>query len=105
MGSHTRCVNGLRLKVNPATMPCMAKVGYTPWAAKGLASLPRPIMARVLAIVDRLGDWPTVSGAKLLRGKLAGHWRIRTGGYRVVFRVIGDYVEIVAIDNRRDVYE
>jgi len=97
-------IKALMPKVNRDRIGDMATVGYTPAAAEGLVGLRNPILARVLAVVERLRKWPDVSGAKPLRGKLAGCWRIRTGAYRVVFRVIGDYVEIVAIDNRRDVY-
>jgi len=38
-------------------------------------------------LVVRLGQWPNVSGVKSLRGDLAGHYRLRTGDYRLQFRV------------------
>jgi mRNA interferase RelE/StbE len=37
-------------------------------------------------LIVRLEQWPNVSGAKPLSGKLAGRWRMRTGDYRVQFR-------------------
>jgi len=54
-----------------------------------LPDLPRVIQARVTKVFARLGNWPEVSGAKSLSGNLAGCYRIRTGDYRVQFRVEG----------------
>jgi mRNA-degrading endonuclease RelE of RelBE toxin-antitoxin system len=45
-----------------------------------------------------------VSGAKALVGPLAGNFRIRTGAYRIVFRVAGDKAIVWKIGNRKDVY-
>jgi hypothetical protein len=38
-------------------------------------------------LVDRLEKWPVVSGVKWLKGNLAGKARLRTGDYRLQFRV------------------
>jgi mRNA-degrading endonuclease RelE of RelBE toxin-antitoxin system len=35
---------------------------------------------------------------------LAGNFRIRTGDYRIVFRVVGDKVIVWKIGDRKDVY-
>jgi mRNA-degrading endonuclease RelE of RelBE toxin-antitoxin system len=80
-------------------------VELTPEAAGQLDRLPRVIHARVLEIIGRLERWPEVSGAKPMVRELKGSFRIRTGAYRVVFRVRGQRVIIWRIDNRRDVYE
>ncbi|HET6880983.1 MAG TPA: type II toxin-antitoxin system RelE/ParE family toxin [Pirellulales bacterium] len=64
----------------------MATVVLTPEAAEQLDALPNPIHGRVLRLIVRLEQWPNVSGAKPLSGKLAGRWRMRTGDYRVQFR-------------------
>lgn len=45
------------------------------------------IIARIYKLVERLKGWPRVSGAKPLTGKLAGKYRMRTGDYRLQFRV------------------
>ena len=45
-------------------------------AADDLEDLPLVIHARVLRIFERLRHWPTVSGVKPLRGRLAGHYRM-----------------------------
>jgi mRNA-degrading endonuclease RelE of RelBE toxin-antitoxin system len=46
-----------------------------------------------------------VSGAKPLRHALAGRYRIRTGGYRVQFRVAGDEVIVEKIGDRDGFYD
>jgi mRNA-degrading endonuclease RelE of RelBE toxin-antitoxin system len=83
----------------------MAKVTYEREAVEQLAELPNVILARLENIVARLQNWPDVSGAKPLRGDLAGHYRIRTGDYRVQFRVVGDEVMIERIGHRDGFYE
>jgi len=69
--------------------------------------LPVVVRDRVAGVFDRLRRWPEVSGAKPLRGRLKGHWRVRTGDWRVVFRVAEAerLIRVTRVDNRRDVYE
>lgn len=83
----------------------MARVSFTPAAARQLDALPLAIRARVLAIVERLQHWPRVSGAKPLRGALAGRHRVRTGDYRVQFHVRVDHVIIERVGHRDGFYE
>ena len=83
----------------------MAKVVLTPAAAESLEDLPPVIHTRVLLLLERLASWPVVSGAKPLRGPLAGRYRIRTGDYRVQFRVEGKAVFVEKIGHRDRFYE
>jgi mRNA-degrading endonuclease RelE of RelBE toxin-antitoxin system len=80
-------------------------VVITPEAAAQIQSLPMTIRARLLSIVARLQRWPEVSGAKPLRGNLAGHFRIRTGDYRIQFRVSGERLIIEKAGHRDGFYE
>jgi mRNA-degrading endonuclease RelE of RelBE toxin-antitoxin system len=73
-------------------------------AAKQLGELPKPIKSRVIELISRLADWPGVSGAKPLSGKLAGHFRLRTGNYRLQFRLDGDSVVIEQVGHRDGFY-
>ena len=82
-----------------------ARVEITPNALEQAEALSEPIYSRVLAIVERLKNWPMVSGAKPLRGKLANHYRIRTGDYRVQFRIEGSTVIVERIGHRDGFYE
>lgn len=72
--------------------------------------LPLLMKGRVAEVFVRLERWPAVSGHKALTGSLKGSWRIRSGDYRVVFRVVTDAatkattITVWKIGNRRDLY-
>ena len=83
----------------------MTRVEITPEALGQAQELSEPIYSRVIAVIERLENWPAVSGAKPLRHALAGHYRIRTGDYRVQFRVEGDRVVVERIGHRDRFYE
>ena len=83
----------------------MANVFVTPDARKELAKLPTVIRQRVRKLFQRLQAWPNVSGAKPLSGDLAGWYRLRTGDYRIRFRVKGEAVTVDKIGHRSDFYE
>jgi mRNA-degrading endonuclease RelE of RelBE toxin-antitoxin system len=80
-------------------------VRITPEAEADLLVVPMTLRPRIGAIVTRLKQWPNVSGVKPLRGNWAGHFRIRTGDWRVVFQPVGRDVVIVRIQNRSEVYD
>jgi mRNA interferase RelE/StbE len=67
--------------------------------------LPPLIKERVRKVFRRLAGWPDVSGAKPLTGNLAGWYRMRTGDYRLRFRVKGDKVIVGKIGHRKDIYD
>jgi mRNA-degrading endonuclease RelE of RelBE toxin-antitoxin system len=73
-------------------------------ARRRLERLPVSIKVRVLDIFMRLARWPQVSGAKPLRGRLAGQYRMRTGDDRVQFRVEPNRIVIVHIGHREGFY-
>ena len=69
-------------------------------AQRDVAELPIVIRARLHGVFQRLERWPEVSGAKPMRGELAGHYRLRTGDYRILLRVDGDRVLVERIGHR-----
>ena len=83
----------------------MAIVKMTKEAAVQYAELTKTIRERVRKLVERLEEWPEVSGAKALSGDLAGWYRLRTGDYRVRFYVKDETVVIAKIGHRSDFYE
>ena len=83
----------------------MVHVILEPEAAEQLGKLPERIKSRVVGIIERLRQWPRVSGAKPLRGTLAGHYRIRTGDYRIQFRIHGNEVVIERMGHRDRFYD
>ena len=78
-------------------------------AQRQLNALPLTIRGRVAGVFARLAEWPDVSGAKPLAGDFRGSFRVRTGDYRVIFRVENPRaarpaVVVWRIGDRRDVY-
>jgi mRNA-degrading endonuclease RelE of RelBE toxin-antitoxin system len=69
-----------------------------------LTDLPRVLRERVGRLFQRLEAWPEVSGAKPLTGNLAGCYRLRTGDYRVRFRVEGETIIVDKIGHRSKFY-
>ncbi len=80
-------------------------VVFTSAAVRQLDKLPKVIRARMYRLVERLGKWPDVSGAKALTGNLAGKYRLRTGDYRLLFHVEAERLVIERIGHRDDFYE
>jgi mRNA-degrading endonuclease RelE of RelBE toxin-antitoxin system len=74
-------------------------------AFREIERLPPRIHLRVLTVLERLDRWPNVSGAKPLRGDLAGHYRVRTGDYRVQFHLEGDTVVVEKVGHRDGFYD
>lgn len=83
----------------------MATVAFTPPGREQFDDLPRPMQMRMLDLFERLRAWPEVSGVKALRGNLAGHYRLRTGDYRLQFRVEGETVFLERMGHRDRFYE
>ena len=80
-------------------------VRLTATAREQLTQLPKSIRARIYSLLERLEKWPNVSGAKPLRGNLAGRYRLRTGDFRMQFRVVDNVVIIEQIGHRDGFYE
>ena len=83
----------------------MAQVTMTAEAAGQFSALPKAIKQRVTRLLERLNNWPNASGAKRLSGELANHYRLRTGDYRLQFRVAGERVIVEKIGHRDGFYE
>ena len=81
------------------------EVSITPEALEQARRLPSRIHARVIRLVERLRSWPAVSGAKPLSGRLAGHFRMRTGDYQAQFRVKRGRIVVEKIGHRDGFYD
>jgi mRNA-degrading endonuclease RelE of RelBE toxin-antitoxin system len=89
------------------------RVLITREAQEEFRDLPAEMKFRVQEIIERLRNWPDVSGAKGLGKGLAGQYRIRTGKYRVQFRTEKTkedekeviVVTIVKVGHREGFYE
>jgi len=80
-------------------------VRLTATAREQLEQLPKSIRARMYDLLERLEKWPNISGARPLRGSLAGRYRLRTGDFRMQFRVVNNVVIVERIGHRDRFYE
>jgi mRNA interferase RelE/StbE len=55
------------------------------------------------AIEERLAVQPEAYGKPLQRS-LKGYWKLRVGDFRVVFKIIGDEILILAVMHRKNIY-
>jgi len=81
------------------------EVTVTPSAAREFDRLPMTIQGRMIRVFERLRDYPAVSGVKALTGELAGRFRVRTGDYRIQFRVKGNCIIVEKVGHRDGFYE
>src|SRR5947209_8773827 len=65
----------------------MANVEVPADVRQEIRDLPAPIVTRVTRLLERLTNSPHVSGAKPLRRDRSARYRLRTGDYRLQFRV------------------
>ncbi len=80
-------------------------VRLTATAREQLVQLPKSIRARMYGLLERLEKWPNVSGAKPLSGNRAGQYRLQTGDFRLLFRVVNNVVIVEQIGHRDRFYE
>ena len=80
-------------------------VRLTATARQQLLQLPKSVRARMYDLLERLEKWPNVSGAKPLRGNLAGRYRLRTGDFRMQFQIVNNVVIVEQIGHRDRFYE
>ena len=72
---------------------------------KDLRKIPRDMVARIVAEVEKLADEPLPHGSEKLTG--SDHtYRIRVGDYRVVYELlrVAKVVEIQRVRHRKNVY-
>ena len=80
-------------------------MNISPSAQAEFDGLPKEMKRRMAAAFERLSQWPQLSGAKPMTGEFVGSYRLRTGDYRVVFRVRGAQLTVIRIGHRKDVYD
>lgn len=75
-----------------------------PVAARQIRKLPPEAKRRVQAVIELLVDDPRPPAAKRLTAR--PEWRVRTGDYRVLYRIDDDVLTVVVVSagHRREVY-
>ena len=75
-------------------------------AKKELATLPKPIIARLITAIESLAIDPRPNGVRKLTGT-QDLYRVRVADYRIVYRIEDDklIIEVVRVAHRKDVYQ
>lgn len=81
---------------------------FHPAAVDFIDNLPsKKLRAQVAKKVEALADHPYPVGCKKLIGIKDGAdsvWRVRSGDYRILYTVGDSEINVLDIDNRKDVY-
>ena len=80
------------------------EVELLPAAVRSLRKLPPEAKRRIQAVIDLLADDPRPPAATRLVGRV--EWRVRTGDYRVLYRIDDGVLVVVVVDlgHRREIY-
>ena len=85
----------------------MFSVDYSKQADKFLERVEKVIAARILKKIEELMNEPALRGSKPVHGYKEKLYRVRVGGYRILYEL--DYqnkkIGIVEIDDRGSVYD
>ncbi|MGP6203690.1 type II toxin-antitoxin system RelE family toxin [Microbacterium sp. F2] len=81
------------------------RIEVLPAAVREIRKLPPEAKRRVQAVIVLLSENPRPPAATTLTAR--PEWRVRTGDYRVLYRIEDDILTIVVVraSHRRDVYE
>jgi len=74
-------------------------------AKKELATLPKPMIVRLIAAIESLATEPRPDGVRKLAGT-QDMYRVRVSDYRIVYRIEDDMlvIEVVRVAHRKEVY-
>ena len=80
------------------------RVEILPSAVRAIRKLPPAAKRRVQAAIELLAEDPRPPAAKRLVAR--PEWRVRTGDYRVLYRIHDQVLTVVVVDvgHRREVY-
>lgn len=82
----------------------MAKrLAFTDQARADLRAIPQPIALQILHTLARFLE-SEEGNVKRLQGVEPPLYRLRTQDHRVIFRDLGDHVEVTRVRNRKDAY-
>ena len=81
----------------------MAEIRFTRRALRDIRRLPPEGKRKIEITLDQLIDDPQ-SGDRLY-GDWEGYWKLRTGDYRIIYRIVdGATVEVQYVRHRREAY-
>ena len=76
-------------------------------AERELRKLPRDVVQRINAALERLIHEPRPQGVVKLTGQTGSKWRIRVGAYRILYEINDQHahVNVYRIKHRRNAYD
>jgi len=82
------------------------KIEWKNSAKKELKHLPKPIIIKILCLIEQLQTNAHPEGNKKIIGSKQTY-RLRTGDYRIVYTIKNDalIIEIIRIGHRKNVYQ
>lgn len=80
------------------------RIEVLPVAVRAIRKLPPEGKRRVQAVIELLSEEPRPPSSRKLTGR--AEWRVRTGDYRVLYRIEDDTLIVVVVDagHRREIY-
>lgn len=78
---------------------------FRPAALKELKKLPRSVSDQLHEVFEQLKHNPRPPGCLKMKGN-SGHWRIRSGNYRVIYEIQDSRLLVLIVDvgHRSDIY-
>ena len=85
------------------------RVEYSKTAVKALQRMDKTLRNRIREAIDGLTQTPPKGDIKPMEGKPVGRYRLRVGGYRVIYRYDDDgsmvVLYIIDVGPRGDIYK
>ncbi len=78
-------------------------VAFTDQAKADLRAIPQPTAIQILRTLARFLE-SEEGNVKRLQGIEPPLYRLRTQDHRVIFRDLGEYIEVTRVRDRKDVY-
>ena len=80
------------------------KVELSPKAAKYLERMNEPAKGRIKAALAKLGQEPPQGDIKAITGQRGGY-RLRVGGYRILFGIKSNAIIVIDLAPRGNIYK
>ena len=80
-------------------------VRYHPLVRKDLSTINTTIKARIKNAIERRLMVDPIKYGDPLRKTLKGYRKVRVGDYRIVYKIEGEYIYILGIRHRKEIYK
>jgi len=83
----------------------MYNIEYKKAVYKDISRIDRAHLKRIKKAIEQKLQYRPEKHADRLKGELRNYWKLRTGNYRVIFKIEDKIIVVLGIIHRRDVYE